>query len=260
MSSKRRTAQFDVGLAKDFRTPTGPETQTYPGHYTWPSLRVARFALWQHKDNRPWNDYLNDLASQNRGYGRVRPLGAMSCSLLADVELRHIVLESRPSLKGSLSRTKEYYHALGKEMTQFIRSSSTTQDILVQDTVYAERFGRHPKKISKKEVCDLDAGCAWNDLKVDTDKLEVYGRNLIGIDLSSSPELRHERNELAKFLRRDMKLDTSHMDDEWEAHLSIFEALDHRQPDVDALNWPRHQVMPDSMLLSMPYARIENTR
>jgi hypothetical protein len=261
MGNKTRTAKhnagFDTGMARRNRLQVEGDTATFPGHHSWPSLRVAREAQWQHADNQDWNHYLNDLASQNRRYGRVRPLGALSCTLVADVEIRRMIHESRPSVKGSLARTKEYYRSLGRQLTQYVRETSTVQNELTAGWRYGERF-RFAQAKALEKIDDI--GCAWNDLQVETEKLEVYGHNKIGIDLSRSDELWHERNEIKTFLRKEERLDTSLMDKEWEPHLVIFEAGDNHEPSVGALNWPRHQVMPGSMMLHMPHARAEQVR
>lgn len=210
-----------------------------PGGYRWPELRVGREAAYG--EAYEWDLFLNELGNENKRRGKAQVLGEVACHYVTDKEMRSMIFEKYPQTKEDISEAGMIYRQIAKSIVQYIGYAQKVADSVHREGV----LGEHPELMGKTYpgfYNELIQQPRWqiSELKLRSPEggaIVGYDGNRYGLDLTLNRFLYEERNDIKNHLKKDLKLDTNLLRNDWEPHATIFFVQPHLRVDDISLRY-----------------------
>jgi len=249
----------------------------------YPELRIIREVNFYESDN--WNDFLNEVGSQNRGKGKAIALGSMACTLVSGQEMATImrthygnkVFFDRSKLLGNMRKLAANFN--GFVELNLNQAVAARNDMLEQEIAEANFRGKEAEygeihitpwpifEQNETESKDDDTDntedkyprSVWESGSFAVKGVDRFGRNEFGLDLSGDKRLASGNSEVINFLRHE-GLPTHLVDRMRKPHLVFFEPFTHLQLGhlrINNVEIPKDIVLNEPIAIVNPNGNIE---
>lgn len=264
----RPRAEFVNHKPRHHRTP-----QPAPLTPTWPEIRVSRRAdIGPGAATDDWHIFLAELGRSNYGKGRACSIGSVAITMVSAKEMGYMLQKRFPRAYSTPDKTARLHAKVAGGIADFVRSRqrlaynevTLRMELAMQATrsefsfVGMSNHLEEPPEADPLPCPQPPAGAGsdiesavpatyFGDAVFAVDGLELFGGGY-GADLSSNEQLYSEREDLRKFLRSDVCLDTSALNNSWKPHGTVFELL----PQLRAVTLTYQAERPASIALDQP--------
>lgn len=209
--------------------------------FATPELRIVRQVSIDPratKNNRLLELFLNEYGQQHYGEGITYSLGSMAVSYFTANEMGKMLSYKYPKSygRGQSVKTRKLVMQIASEFNTFVRDEDTavTKVLAAIDNSDLEATFTDEQlregMISFDPSVDLDTtrlnnNKLWQPAHFDVKGIETYRGDCMGLDLvmPSNEALRAEREHIMReFLIKDQKLDTRHIDRDFDPHAVFF--------------------------------------
>lgn len=214
----------------------------------YPHLSVVRYPNINDTPTlHQWREMLDDLGVRNRPKGTARALGSAVISLIMGREMNVLLRDTYPEDAAQINSMRKLQHKVGKGITQFLGREYEANYVTSLEKAADEHYSKreqvddfdndrrvweqmdsadiyiHPKKALALKEHKFGPSTFETPRK---GALQPFGRGH-GIDLTTVDQLHQERQELARYLRKEHSLNVNLLDSEWTPHAVVFDYLDH---------------------------------
>lgn len=272
MRGTRSTAELNGRV--DEAPPRSRRRRTSLGEITqpWPMMRMARFMDIDDMEVYAWDEFFNKLGQRNRSLGRARAAGSVALTYISGVDFNKMLLEKYDSFRQSSAKAVKLQRQLSAELREFMRSNAAIErhnstGRLVMDHYLSvensmgldtreDNFYSAADQVASLDLTPVEedrlGSCVYAKSTLAVNGLSLYGRNKLGLDLSTNDQLFNERDQVVSFLRAS-GFNTNHISSEWSPHAVVFDGFDHISGCSQLVKY-KHQSLPEYRKTSRYYS------